>query len=83
MGRLTITANAADTGDNRDEVDARVEGAEVQIAFNGRYLSDVLGVMRGTDVAFELQGPNSAGVIKSVETDDFTHVIMPMVIGSS
>jgi len=83
MGRVTVTANAADTGDNRDDVEARVEGGEMQIAFNGRYLSDVLGVMRGSDVAFELQGPNSAGVIKSVETDDFTHVIMPMVIGSS
>lgn len=83
MGRVTITANAADTGDNQDDVDASVEGGEVQIAFNGRYLSDVLGVMRGSEVAFELMGPNSAGVIKSVETDDFTHVIMPMVIGSN
>lgn len=83
MGRLTITANAADTGDNRDDVDARVEGGDVQIAFNGRYLSDVLSVMRGSDVAFELMGPNSAGVIKSVESDEFTHVIMPMVIGSN
>lgn len=83
MGRVTITAQAADTGDNKDDVDASVEGGEVQIAFNGRYLSDVLGVMRGSDVAFELAGPNSAGVIKSVGTDDFTHVIMPMVIGSN
>ena len=83
MGRVTITANAADTGDNQDDVDASVEGGEVQIAFNGRYLSDVLGVMRGSEVAFELMGPNSAGVIKSVDTDDFTHVIMPMVIGSN
>ena len=83
MGRLTITANAADTGDNQDDVDASVEGGEVQIAFNGRYLADVLGVMRGSEVAFELMGSNSAGVIRSVDNDDFTHVIMPMVIGSN
>lgn len=82
MGRVTISANAADTGDNRDDVDAQVEGGEMQIAFNGRFLHDVLSVIRSTSVALELQGPNSAGVIRPVDSDDFTHVIMPMVIGS-
>ena len=55
----------------------------MQIAFNGRYLNDVLSVLRDARVAFELQGPNSAGVIKSAESEDFVHVIMPMVIGAN
>lgn len=83
MGQVTITANAADTGDNRDDIDAQVEGEPTQIAFNGRYLTDVLSVMRTSSVAFELQGANAAGVIKSEGSDDFVHVIMPMVIGAS
>ncbi|MEX1159005.1 MAG: DNA polymerase III subunit beta [Thermomicrobiales bacterium] len=83
MGRVTVTGNAADTGDNRDDVDAQVEGGEMQIAFNGRYLTDVLSVMRNPKVAFELQGANAAGVIKPADSDDFTHVIMPMVIGAN
>lgn len=83
MGQITITANAADTGDNRDDVDAQVEGEPTQIAFNGRYLTDVLSVMRSPSVAFELQGANAAGVIKSEGSEDFVHVIMPMVIGAS
>lgn len=83
IGRVTVTGTAADTGDNRDDVDAQVEGSEIQIAFNGRYLTDVLSVMRDSRVAFELQSANSAGVIKSAESDDFTHVIMPMVIGAT
>lgn len=83
MGQMTITANAADTGDNRDDVDAQVEGEPTQIAFNGRYLTDVLSVMRSPSVAFELQGSNAAGVIKPEGSDDFVHVIMPMVIGAS
>lgn len=82
MGRVAISATAADTGDNRDEVDAQVEGDEMQIAFNGRYLHDVLSVIKGSAVALELQGPSVAGVIKPVESDDFVHVIMPMVIGA-
>lgn len=83
IGRITVTGTAADTGDNRDDIDAQVEGGEMQIAFNGRYLNDVLSVLRDARVAFELQGPNSAGVIKSAESEDFVHVIMPMVIGAN
>jgi len=83
VGRVTVTGTAADTGDNRDDIDAQVEGDEVQIAFNGRYLNDVLSVLRDARVAFELQGPNSAGVIKAADSEDFVHVIMPMVIGAS
>lgn len=83
MGQITITANAADTGDNRDDVDAQVEGEPTQIAFNGRYLTDVLSVMRSPSIALELRGSNSAGVIKAEGSEDFVHVIMPMVIGAN
>ncbi|HET9017360.1 MAG TPA: DNA polymerase III subunit beta [Thermomicrobiaceae bacterium] len=81
-GFATISAQAAETGDNEDYLEARVEGPQTQIAFNGRYLTDVLSVMRGTEVALEMSGANAAGVFRPVGNDDFTHVIMPMVIGS-
>jgi DNA polymerase-3 subunit beta len=83
IGRMTITATAADTGDNRDDLDAQVEGSELEVAFNGRYLTDVLSVLGSPSVALELQGPNAAGVFKPVDTDNFVHVIMPMVIGAN
>ncbi len=82
-GCVNISAQAAETGDNEDVIDARVEGPESQIAFNGRYLTDVLTVMRAGDVAVEMSGPNAAGVLRSAGNDEFTHVIMPMVIGNS
>lgn len=82
-GCVNISAQAAETGDNEDVIDARVEGPESQIAFNGRYLTDVLSVIRAGDVAVEMTGPNSAGVLRSAGNDEFTHVIMPMVIGNS
>jgi DNA polymerase III subunit beta len=83
MGRLTITATAADTGDNRDDVDAQIEGGELAVAFNGRYLNDLLAVLKAPSVSLELQGPNAAGVFKPVGGADYVHVIMPMVIGGN
>lgn len=83
IGRMTITATAADTGDNRDDLDAQIEGSELEVAFNGRYLTDVLSVLDSPSVALELQGPNAAGVFRPVDDDRFVHVIMPMVIGAN
>jgi DNA polymerase III subunit beta len=82
-GVAMISAHAAETGDNEDSVEASIEGDESQIAFNGRYLTDVLSVIRAGDVALEMTSPNAAGVVRPVGDNDFTHVIMPMVIGNN
>ncbi len=81
-GSLTISANAAEVGDNTSDIDAAVEGPEGQIAFNVRYLNDVLGALRTPQVALEMQNSASAGVIRPAGTNDSTHVIMPMHLAS-
>ena len=80
-GRVVITAQSAETGDNVGEIDATVEGDPIEIAFNARFLADVLGVMNSPQVALETIGAASPGVLKPVGRDDFVHVIMPMHIG--
>ncbi len=77
-GSLTLSANAAEVGDNRSEIDATVDGAAAQIAFNAKYMADVLSVLTTGQVAIELQTPANPGVIKPVGKDDYVHVIMPM-----
>ncbi len=80
-GKLTMSATSAESGDNLGEIDATVKGEAVEIAFNARYLADVLGVVHSPQVAIETSGSSSPGMIKAVGRDDFTHVIMPMHIG--
>ncbi|CAG0941127.1 DNA polymerase III subunit beta [Anaerolineae bacterium] len=79
-GKMTITATSAESGDNLGEIDATVDGEPVEIAFNARYLADVLGILHSAQVAIETSGSSSPGVVKAVGRDDFTHVIMPMHI---
>lgn len=81
-GVVEVSARAAERGDSQSYVDAAVHGPEMQVAFNSRYLTDVLGVVRSGRVALGLNGPNQAGVIRVVGSDEYSHVIMPMVIGS-
>jgi DNA polymerase-3 subunit beta len=79
-GRLMITARAEEVGDNEGVLDAVVEGQESKIAFNGRYLTDVLNVISTDRVAIETTSPSSPGVLRPVGDDRFIHVVMPMFV---
>ncbi|MFN2484546.1 MAG: DNA polymerase III subunit beta [Candidatus Limnocylindria bacterium] len=76
--RLAITAHAADLGENADSLDAQIEGSSTSIAFNARYLIDVLSNLGSDEAVLELSGPLAPGVIKAVGQDDYVHVIMPV-----
>lgn len=80
-GKVVIASQSAETGDNVGEIDATVDGEPIEIAFNARFLADVLGVLNTPQVALETSTAASPGVVKPVGRDDFTHVIMPMHIG--
>jgi DNA polymerase-3 subunit beta len=79
-GKVTVSARSEEIGDNVGEIDAVVEGEEAKIAFNGKYLIDVLGVLRESQVALETTSPSSPGVIRPVGVDNYLHVVMPMFV---
>lgn len=79
-GAVTIEATAEDLGDNTSTLAAAVDGAEMQIIFNVKYLSDVLSVVGTPEVALEATAPTKPGVIRPVGSNDYTYVIMPMHI---
>ena len=79
-GKIAISARAEEIGDNLGEVDAVVEGEETKIAFNSRYLMDVLGVLTEEEVALEATTSSSPGVIRPVGKDNYIHVVMPMFV---
>jgi len=79
-GKITISARSEEIGDDVGEIDAIVEGEEAKIAFNGKYLIDVLSVLRETQVALETTNPSSPGVLRPVGVDNYIHVVMPMFV---
>ncbi len=89
-GVVEITGQSEETGSNQNIVDANIEGPGLLIAFNVRFLREVLDVIRTPNVALETTANNLPGVIRPVESPDnplagqgeFLHVIMPMHLGS-
>lgn len=79
-GKLVISANAAEVGDNTGELDGMVHGEGGQIALNVKYLAELLSAVKTAQIALETQTPSSPGVFKPVGQDGYIHIIMPMSI---
>ena len=81
-GVVEISAQSEETGSSETVVDATIEGDSVLIAFNVRYLREVLDVVGTPNVALETLAAAAPGVIRPLGEDDFLHVIMPMHLGN-
>ncbi|MHB9031792.1 MAG: DNA polymerase III subunit beta [Anaerolineae bacterium] len=81
IGKIVITATSPEHGDNVSELEATIEGSPVEIAFNARYLIDILSVIDTSQVSLTTRDPSSPGVIRPVNGSALDHVVMPMHIG--
>jgi DNA polymerase-3 subunit beta len=79
-GKLTISARAEELGDNLGELDAIVEGDVAKVAFNSKYLLDVLTVLGEEQVALETTSPSSPGVFRPIVAENYIYVVMPMFV---
>ena len=80
-GQLRISARADEVGENEGSIDVRVKGEAAKIAFNSRYLADVLGALDAEgSVRMETTSPSSQGVFRPVDEEGYVHVVMPMFV---
>jgi DNA polymerase-3 subunit beta len=79
-GKLTISANAAEVGDNQSSLDGMVNGEGGQIALNVKFLTEALNALKTPQVAFETQTPQSPGVFRPIGAEGYIHIVMPMTV---
>jgi DNA polymerase-3 subunit beta len=75
---ITVSSGSSAVGENRVEVESELSGEENEIAFNSRYLLDVLGNVEEKDMVFDMIGPLNPGVFKVKNDESFLHLIMPI-----
>jgi DNA polymerase III subunit beta len=80
-GQMEISAQSEETGSSEISVEAAVEGPGLVIAFNVRYLREVLDVIKTPSIALETNANNTPGMVIPVGDQNFQHVIMPMHMG--
>lgn len=76
--KIIVSANSPAVGEDNAEVEAKVSGEENEIAFNAKYLLDVLSIVNTEEMIFEMTGPLNPGVFKIKNDDSFLHLIMPI-----
>lgn len=80
---LRLSANTPQVGEEEDFVEAKVEGEETEIAFNFRFLLDLLSNFPDKDLVLESSGALSPGVFKPKSPQPaFLHIVMPVRVQS-
>jgi DNA polymerase-3 subunit beta len=79
-GRIVISANAAEIGNNSGVVDGMVHGEGNRIALNVRYLQEAINAIKTAQVALETQTEQTPAVFRPVGVDGYIHIVMPMMV---
>ena len=74
---LVITSNSQ-LGKVREEVNINLRGEGIQIAFNSRYLLDVLKSMEEEEIVIELTSSVSPCVIKGKNSNNAKYLVLPV-----
>jgi len=76
--KVNVSANAPSVGENESEIEAKVKGEAVEIAFNYRFVQEFLAVTQTDQIAIKLNGGVAPAIFEAVGDKSFLHVIMPV-----
>lgn len=77
-GVLLVSANAPQVGENIITLTGKLEGEPGKIAFNSRFLLDLLNIVKEEEMVFGMTGTTNPGVFYLVKNKNFKHIIMPV-----
>ena len=79
--KLYITSNS-EVGDVLEEMDVSNKGSDIVIAFNVKYLSEIIRVINGDEILVKFGNAVSPAVISPADGDDFTYLVLPVRISA-
>ncbi len=81
-GKVAISSNAPSVGENKTEVGAQIEGDDLEIAFNYRFMLDFLKAVPSSEqqVQMEFNEALTPGMFKIPSDKNWLHIIMPVKV---
>lgn len=80
-GSLSLTSQEAEVGESYEELSVEHEGADMETAYQSRYLVDVLRVLDSDEVEVRLGEGLKQGSVTPVGDDDYLYIVMPVRVG--
>lgn len=71
--------------EGNERMNCQYDGEDLQIAFNAKFMIEMLAAVDAKEVAIELSTPNKAGIIRPLEQDedeDIMILVMPLMINN-
>lgn len=79
---LTVTSNS-ENGDMEEKMDVTTEGKDLTIAFNVRYITDVLKALSDDEVFMRFNSNVSPCVVCPTEGDSYLYLVLPVRVFNS
>ncbi len=73
-----VLSCVSETGDAKEVITALVEGKEIEIGFNPRYVIEALKVIDDPEIYIELNSSISPVLIKPIVSNEFIYVVLPI-----
>jgi DNA polymerase-3 subunit beta len=77
-GNELIITSRADEGTTRESVEIDKEGDDIEIGFNGRFVTDTLKAIEDEKIIMLMNTSVSPCLIKSVEGDNYEYLVLPV-----
>ncbi len=75
---VSIFAQNADIGENESFIESSIEGEDVEVCFNYRFLVEGLSVIKSKKISFELNGGDGPSIIRPIGDNSFIYLLMPI-----
>ena len=75
--KILVSAATSQVGENMAEVPAKIEGKDIDIVFDSRYVLDGLAAIAGSDVKIKLNDGSSPGVFGG-QGENYLYLVMPI-----
>jgi len=77
-GELVIKSAAGESGDTTSKIKAESSGGNLEIAFNARYLIDVMNILSGKKVEMKFNDDSSPCIITCDKDKNYLYLAMPL-----
>ncbi|MDD3030461.1 MAG: DNA polymerase III subunit beta [Alphaproteobacteria bacterium] len=75
---IVLSASSSEAGSAQEEIEARFDGAAIEIGFNAQYLLDILQRIGSVSARFMLADSTAPALIQDVSDGSALYVLMPM-----
>ncbi|HSX39846.1 MAG TPA: DNA polymerase III subunit beta [Candidatus Saccharimonadales bacterium] len=79
-GNIVLTSATQETGEHESDIEAQITGGELELAFNSKYLLDLLSNVKSERFKIETNGNLTPCIFVASDHEGLLNIIMPMQI---